>query len=140
MTAQNVLRAAVRFDASGRFRRSSVRYAVVALRQIAIGVVAGAAFARRAARPFGALGCVPWEEHGRPDESAALERIVDVLRGGYDRALPELNACQLARVERQTIEEYEREIADRALAELEAAGELPPGTYQIEMEGDEIPF
>ena len=102
---------------------------------------------RKNAPPFSTIaatlaeeGFVPWDEFGRVDESAALERIVDVLRGGYDRALPELNACQLARVERRTIEEYEREIADRALAELEAAGELPPGTYQIEMEGDEIPF
>jgi len=87
-------------------------------------------------------GYVPPDEHGRPDEAAALQRLVDAIRGGYVGPSPELNACAYQRVEREEEAEERREWEDRALAEMEEmarAGNLPPGEYEID-EGDPVPF
>lgn len=54
-------------------------------------------------------GFVPRDEHDRPDEAAALERLVDALRGGPVEADPRLNDCVLRRVEENMMREHERD-------------------------------
>lgn len=48
-------------------------------------------------------GYVRPDPHGRPDEAAALEVVVNAIRGGRRGALPEKNACAAKRAEEQAM-------------------------------------
>lgn len=97
---------------------------------------------RKAGQPWWKLaatlteqGFVRRDEHERPDEAAALQVLVDALRGGRQRALPELSPCEANKQERRAVSKERAFFKQMA----EAMADLPPGEYQIDDMSD-IPF